>query len=355
MKALVKDLVKKSLYALGYYRIYGAIRTSKEPRLLVLMYHDILDDARVSDPTELDDQSPSAREFEAHLRVLTSHYSVLPLREAVERLHRGELDRNSVAITFDDGYEAVFSVAFPFLKRYNVPATVFLLTDWIDNQKPYWWHRVRGLIQRSHFTGVTRAKLESILQTSCDTYGESPVGLSTRRLLAHSIERSFRDLTDEERDERLAVLERTLSPAADGEPPPEGALTWDQVREMSAHGVDFEPHTCSHINIRHENRERIQREIECSRRAVEQQTGRKVAGFAYPYGKDLAAYAAIEGILREQGFAYAITAVNGVNSRETHPYLLLREGLPRTTSGALLHRSLILAFARPREGGHLPT
>jgi hypothetical protein len=162
-------------------------------------------------------------------------------------------------------------------------------------------------------------------------------------------------LGDEERDKRLAALEHLLSPAAEGQPRPRHSLTWDQVREMSAQGVDFEPHTCSHINIRKESRERIESEIEGSRLAVEEHTGRKVAGFAYPYGKDLAAYTPIEGILREQGFLYAITAVNGVNSRETHPYLLLRESLPATTSEVLLHRSLILAFARPCEGLHIPT
>ena len=123
---------------------------------------------------------------------------------------------------------------------------------------------------------------------------------------------------------------------------------------MSGSGVDFEPHTCSHIDIRNETPERIRWELEASRRAVEEHAGVKTAGFAYPYGKDVEAYAAIEGMLRELGFDYAITAAKGVNSPDTSSFLLWRDCLPKTDSDALLHRSLILAFARARKERRTP-
>jgi peptidoglycan/xylan/chitin deacetylase (PgdA/CDA1 family) len=349
MNNQLKDLAKTSLYALGYYHARRALRAPEEARLLVLMYHDILDGARAADPQELDDESPSDREFEAHLRVITKHYRVLPLRQAVERLHRGDLKNDSVALTFDDGYDSVYSVAFPLLKRYDVPATVFLLTDWIDNRAPYWWPRLRSVIQRSDFEGITLTQVEDAVGARCRDCGGEFGGVAGKRLLARAIERHFRELSDEEREPRMSALERLLFPAVADPSPPPRALTWDQVREMSRSGVDFEPHTRTHINIRNEPRERISREIAESRGAVEKETRRKTAGFAYPYGKDLETYTAIEGLLEEQGFAYAITAANGVNSRSTHRFLLERESLPKTTSAALLHRSLMLAFARARE------
>jgi peptidoglycan/xylan/chitin deacetylase (PgdA/CDA1 family) len=348
MKSVIKDFAKQSLYAMGYYHLLRGIRRHGETRLLGLMYHDILDDERAADPGELNDNEFTANEFEAHLRVVTSNFPVLPLREAVERLRRGDLERDSVAVTFDDGYEAVYSVAFPLLRRYNTPATVFLVTDWIDNQKPCWWHRVRILIRRSDFSGVTPEKLRNALGIPFENFDGKAVVASARRRIARLVECSFRDLEDEEREKRLKNLEALLSFSPNDWRQSGGALTWNQVREMSAHGIDFEPHTCSHINIRHSSPAVVARELECSRRATEQQTGRKVTGFAYPYGKDLRAYTAIEPILREQGFLYAVTAQRGVNSRETHPYLLLRHSLPKTTSTALLHRSLILAFANSR-------
>jgi peptidoglycan/xylan/chitin deacetylase (PgdA/CDA1 family) len=350
MRIGVKELAKRTLYAVGYYGAFGAVRTPRERRLLVLMYHDILDEERAADPRELDDDSPSAAEFESHLRVIREHYAILPLGEAFDRLRRGALDRNTVAITFDDGYESVYGTAFPLLRQFDAPATVFLLTGWIGNGTPYWWPRLRSLLQHSDFRGISQKQLSEIAGTVCRAYDGQPPGLDARKRLAREIESSFRDLRDDDRSRRLASLERLLFP--DRAPPsPPRALTWEQVREMSHRGVDFEPHTRSHINIGAESHATVREEVASSRRDVEEQTSRRPQGFAYPYGKEVASYRAVGPILAEMGFSYAITAVNGVNSPRTSPFLLWRMSLPKTRSHALIHRALILAFAGHREDG----
>jgi peptidoglycan/xylan/chitin deacetylase (PgdA/CDA1 family) len=44
-----------------------------------------------------------------------------------------------MAVTFDDAYRSVFELAWPILKRYGVPATVFTPTDFIDFEEPMRW------------------------------------------------------------------------------------------------------------------------------------------------------------------------------------------------------------------------
>ena len=54
-------------------------------------------------------------------------YRVVGLDDVAARLDRGEpLPRRSVVITFDDGYEETHSVAWPLLKQFGFPATVFV-------------------------------------------------------------------------------------------------------------------------------------------------------------------------------------------------------------------------------------
>ena len=70
----------------------------------------------------------SADAFERQLACLARHgYRVLSLDEVADGLDRGQaLPRRSVAITFDDGYEETATVAWPLLKRFGMPATVFV-------------------------------------------------------------------------------------------------------------------------------------------------------------------------------------------------------------------------------------
>jgi peptidoglycan/xylan/chitin deacetylase (PgdA/CDA1 family) len=91
-------------------------------------------------------QSPMAVEpvdFERHCAWLEAHRTVLPLTQAVQYLdRRGRLPRGTAVLTFDDGFDDLYSNVLPELKRRQLPATVFLvaatLTDhgypvnWVD-------------------------------------------------------------------------------------------------------------------------------------------------------------------------------------------------------------------------------
>jgi peptidoglycan/xylan/chitin deacetylase (PgdA/CDA1 family) len=91
--------------------------------MTVLMYHAV-------DPGWSSSLSVSPRAFAEHCRWLEGNRTVVPLREAVERMdRRGRLPRGTVAITFDDGFDSVYDHAFPTLKRFGLPFTVFLVAS----------------------------------------------------------------------------------------------------------------------------------------------------------------------------------------------------------------------------------
>lgn len=96
-----------------------SLTPSKLSTLSILMYHSVSDSAAFFSTT------PEA--FEQHMRYirdkgLTSIFAsdVLAERKNV---------RGAVCITFDDGYEDVYTNAFPILLRYGMKATVFLITS----------------------------------------------------------------------------------------------------------------------------------------------------------------------------------------------------------------------------------
>ena len=95
---------------------------------------------RVQETAEPDDGlTISARMFERHCRFFRRHFRVVPLREIVEKLERGERLNRELAITFDDGYRDNFERAAPVLEKLSLPATFFVVTEWIGTDVVPWW------------------------------------------------------------------------------------------------------------------------------------------------------------------------------------------------------------------------
>ena len=77
---------------------------------VILQYHHISDSTPPS-------TSISPALFQKHMQhLLDKGYQVLALHEVAARLQQGEsLPDQSVVITFDDGYDSVYTEAYPFL------------------------------------------------------------------------------------------------------------------------------------------------------------------------------------------------------------------------------------------------
>lgn len=77
--------------------------------------------------------------FEMHLRYLIRETTLIPLDELVGKIEREEkIEPRTVALTFDGGYLDFYQVAFPLIRTYNVPVTVFLPTHYIGTQEMFW-------------------------------------------------------------------------------------------------------------------------------------------------------------------------------------------------------------------------
>ena len=78
--------------------------------------------------------------FEEIVREINKHYRAISLQTLVRKIHNKEiLDPNTVVITFDDGYRDNFLYAAPILKKYNVPATFFVTSGYINTNRIYSW------------------------------------------------------------------------------------------------------------------------------------------------------------------------------------------------------------------------
>ena len=65
--------------------------------------------------------------------------------EAYDIINHGRTDHPFVCLTFDDGYQDNYDIAYPILKQENVPFAIYVTTGFIDNRIPMWWYKSNNL------------------------------------------------------------------------------------------------------------------------------------------------------------------------------------------------------------------
>ena len=116
------------LFLIFFQHIFlsSAIVQAEETVIPILTYHNFTSGESSSYRINIE-------KFEKQMDYLATHnYSVISLSELIERLKVGILPPKPVAITIDDGYKSTFTLAYPILKKYNFPATLFIYTDFIE-------------------------------------------------------------------------------------------------------------------------------------------------------------------------------------------------------------------------------
>ena len=145
------------------------------------------------------------------------------------------------------------------------------------------------------------------------------------------------------------------------------AISWAQVRQLAASGVDVESHTMSHPHLIRRLHAKmndadyaawLHSELADSKRVIEQQTGRPVRFLCYPYG-DWDAGVIAEA--KRDGYLLGLTSWAGLNSRATNPFELHRSLVESDTTFATFAQSIgglplqLAGIEPPNEGIGVPS
>ena len=231
--------------------------------------------------------SPEA--FAADLdTLLYSGYHIISMNQFVAFLKGAAVPANAVMITFDDGFEGVYRYAYPLLKQQNIPATVFLIADYIGKKTGFLtWPQIREMSASGLFT----------------------IG-------AHTFNAHY----------SVPTSPKTSAPATIG-----------RIYNLKTHRKETDK----------EYRDRILADSFCAQQVFNRELGHDTPYFAYPYG----AYTVeLDQILRIAGYKYFFTTLAGLNGSDDHTFHFYRinAGVPalsperlvtRIQCTALLHRS----------------
>jgi peptidoglycan/xylan/chitin deacetylase (PgdA/CDA1 family) len=236
------------------------------------MYHSVPDrhEAQWMDPCNC--LSPDR--FERQMRYLAQHRQVVSIDQLTQQLTCGKpISRGTVAITFDDGYRNNLTVAAPILAKYNLPATIYLATDYVETGKNQWidvlYTAFRARRQhRLSLAGLGDWDLTDKLQRE-DAYEE---------IAGHLIKTDV-----QARQSVLSAIDTQLSPSAY---PPRLTLNWDEVRQLQQRHphITLGIHTANHLDLS-AHPDQVTPELEMAIRQVVEATGDRPKHLAFPYNR----------------------------------------------------------------------
>lgn len=279
----------------------------------------------------------SPAHFAEHLDVLRRHCSPISLDEMARRSREGRLPPNAVTVTFDDGYADNLLAAQPLLERFDVPASVFIITGYTESNDEFWWDELERVLLRpgrlpetlrlTLGSDVREWKLGGARTYSAGEYASnrSPrfwdVNPDSRLTLYYNVCRALQPIAPAQ---RASVLQEIREWAQDTSSPRQAyrQLRPDELLAIERGGlVTVGAHTVSHPFLKAHPPNVQQEEILQSKKYLEAILAHPVDQFSYPfgaYGKE-----AVNAV-RAAGFSSACSTVEEPVWRFSNPFELPR-------------------------------
>jgi peptidoglycan/xylan/chitin deacetylase (PgdA/CDA1 family) len=295
---------------LGFLDAYSILKRYFGSQIVILTYHRVgpNNNAWLLPPT-------SASDFEKQMKYLTKAHKIMPLNKLAEVIREGKsLEEKIAVVTFDDGYKDSHLYAFPILKKYNIPATIFLITGHIDTGNLFWFDKIRYIILN---TKMKRIELDDLGDFSLNSIDNK---LKSMFIIVEKLKR----IPDEKKNNFVKKLTDICDVNIPSDLGREYILSWDEVKEMNECGVDFGAHTVTHPILTRISSDQARFEILQSRKDIEKQLGQSVNTFCYPNGTLEDFNSEIIDIVKESGFTCAVTTLPTINPSKTNLYKLGR-------------------------------
>ncbi|MEM8839158.1 MAG: polysaccharide deacetylase family protein, partial [Pseudomonadota bacterium] len=244
---------------------------------------------------------------------------LVTLDEALLRMKSEPSGRPFLAVTFDDGYRDNFENAYPILKHFDVPFTVFPCTGFVDRTTPIWWLSLEAILCANKTLSLAKLGTGEQIQVGSSKEKWSAFNVVARflRSLPHyeGLER-FRAFAEDHDHDALGLVDTVMA-------------DWPMIRDAASDPiVSIGAHTITHPMLASLTPDEARSEMIGGADRIEEMIGRRPLHIAYPYGFQEAVGEREVALAQECGFEVAFTTRKGLLYREHLKHTL---ALPRVS------------------------
>ena len=313
--AKITEKILDKLYEIDAWRI---VRKLNRNSLTVLNYHRIADVDSLDFDTFRPNVSATREMFANQLDYVNKYFNLVTLSELVEWVEKGrELPSNAALITFDDGYKDNYENAYPELAQRNMGAVIFITTNYMENDTPFYWDLIAYCIKNTKKNALCIDELGSFEWTN-----STEIEWVTDQIIGEI--KSYSDI------QKMRIVNNIVN-ALDISFPINKAkgmfLEWEEINEMVRHGIEMGGHTKNHPILTKIPLSEAEKEVKGSKQILEEKIGKEVVGFAYPNGQEGDFNDEIINILKENGYRLGFSLISGPDSCHSikrEPYSIRR-------------------------------
>ncbi len=319
-KKIAKKIFCSILFYLGITNLIIILfrRLRKEDLCsLILVYHRFSNDSRRKHLLPY----MHVEDFRRQISYIKKWYKIISLDELIDNLNDNKkFTSPNIILTFDDGYKNNYTLAYPILKKLNLPATIFLTSGLIGSKDGLW---VDGLENILLHTPVKSFVLPEIFE-------DEVLRIDTLKEKRKIKDRIFSHLLYSDNNQRrkfINKLRKILKAENDVTKTEENRimLNLEEIKEMATQNINFGAHTLTHPALTYIPFEQAMNEITESKKIIENHLGISVKHFAVPNGNDNDFNESLRQFCKKIGFKSIASANHGViNNSNKNPYWLKR-------------------------------
>lgn len=313
VKAIGRLMISMGLYYFHILNLFRFInrKLQRNESIKILAYHNIGNGKylNLDVPEEM---------FRNHIEFLIRHnFNIISLGDAVKLLKSTHpIPKDTIVITFDDGYKSMYTSVFPLVKKYNIPITIFLCVDPLEKQYPLFIdaliyavdNSIEKTLDLSSFGlknySLKSSPLKEQAIREINEYSKILCKLKKEKLLAFIFEQLKVDIASPELRNKM--------------------LSWDEIKEMKRYAVTFGAHSLSHPVLSNIPLGDAEKEIFTSKKLIEEKLDENITLFAYPYGSNKDFNIEVVKVVEQNGFSCACTLLAGDNKKGDNLFSLKR-------------------------------
>lgn len=216
--------------------------------------------------------------FNKIVAYLKKNFEVVPLEETVLGNYKPGKSKKLCAITFDDGYKDFAEYAMPVIKKQQVPASMYVITDCVDANLPPWTFVFNHLLLNTKLSSIeidSNEIPENLKKVGWKNIGEK----------VDSINRFSPVLKRISDEGRKNVMKQIQFQIQDVDSPKGLMMNWNEIRSIKNDGIEIGSHSANHPALSSDLRlEDVKHELKRSGEEIEKEIGKFPLAISYPFG-----------------------------------------------------------------------